>query len=830
MLNFLTTTAQSKEKSDSSKTKLDSNTLVSSNDDIASRIEYKAKDSIIYNIRTKKMHLFNDSKISYTDMLVEAYFIDYDWTSGVLAGNQWKQNDSIQGRPYMKQAGKDYYTDKLLYNFKTKKGKVYDIITKEDEALLHGHEVKKDSVGNWFIYKAKYTTCDLDHPHFYFNAKKLKLTTKKSIVTGPTNIVINDVKTPIYLPFGIFPAQKGRRTGIIFPQQYGFSPFFNLQNMGVYFGINDYMDAKILADVYFNGSYKFVGNLRYNKLYKYDGEFTAETNRIFTGDADNPTVLGTTPINYIFNWRHTQSPKAHPTFTFNSDLRYMTQGAINRSLTLDATRITGQISSNLNATKRFKRAPIVVNAGINYNQDLKTQTVSGSLPNLRINYNGNIYQNPNKQNSVVINLQHTTSALAVLPSTPDSNIFNGKFLKNLNLGVQHNAVFSFQNIRLFKYFNLIPRLSYNDYMYFKKINISRDSGEVKPDSVITNGVYTARDFDGGVSLNTVVIGMYPISKKGFIRGIRHQVSPFIDFGYTPDFSTDFWGYFDRYTDTSKREIKYFQYLGANTGIRSTSNAVLSFGINNAFEGKFKNKKDSTTGTKKLMLLDALSINSSYNFNADSFKMSPYTISFSNSTLQFLTFNGSLVFDPYHYERGQRKDKFKLFEGEGLARLMTMNATANLNLNASNISRRILNSQKGSEFERNFIFRNYHFFYDFNSPWNLAMSFNINVRRDFTSDKLNDTSIVNASIFLNNFDFNLTKNWKIAISSGYDFNTKQIGITTISAIRDMHCWEFRVNYIPISNIGQAYTIEIRPKAALLQDLRLSRNRPLIENYF
>ena len=294
----------------------DSSLIISANNDIASKIEYKAKDSIIYNIRTKKMHLFNESKINYTDMLVEAYFIDYDWITGVMAGNQLKKGDSVLGRPSMQQAGKDYYTDKLLYNFKSKKGKVYDIVTKEEEALLHGHEVKKDSFGNWFISKAKYTTCDHEHPHFYFNAEKLKLTTKKSIVTGPTNLVINDVQTPIYLPFGIFPSQKGRRSGIIFPQQYGFSPFFNLQNMGFYLGINDYMDAKLLADIYFNGSYKFVGNLRYNKLYKFDGEFTAETNRIFQGDADDPKILASTPVNYIFNWRHTQSIKAHPTFDF----------------------------------------------------------------------------------------------------------------------------------------------------------------------------------------------------------------------------------------------------------------------------------------------------------------------------------------------------------------------------------------------------------------------------------------------------------------------------------------------------------------------------------
>lgn len=826
MINFLCTHAQK----DTIQPKIDSFQLPVSSSDIASKIEYKAKDSIIYNIRTKKMHLFNESKISYTDMQVEGYFIDYDWTSSLLSSNMLKQGDSTLGRPYMKQAGKEYFTDKLLYNFKTKKGKVYDIVTKEDEALLHGHEVKKDSWGNWFIHKAKYTTCDHEHPHFYFNAKKLKLTTKKSIVTGPTNLVISDVQTPIYLPFGIFPAQKGRRSGIIFPQQYGFSPFFNLQNMGVYLGINDYMDARILGDIYFNGSYRMNGNLRYNKLYKFDGEFMAETNRIFIGDADDPSVVARTPVNYIFNWRHTQSPKAHPTFSFNSDLRYMTQGAINNSLTLDQRRITGQIVSNLNATKRFRKLPIIFNAGISYNQDLSTKTVSGTLPSFRLNYNGTIYQNPNKQKSVVIGMQHTSSASAILPTTADSNIFNGNFLKNLNFGVQHNTTFSFQNIRLLKNFNFIPRISYNENMYFKERSITRDANQAELDTTISEGVYTARDFNGGASLNTVIIGIIPISKKGILHGIRHQLTPVLDFSMAPSFKDNFWGYYQSYTDTANREINYFRYPNASANVNTVTNAILNFGINNAFEGKFKNRKDSLSGSKKMMILDALSINSSYHFHRDSFKLQNFNIGFSNSTLGFLTFSGAMTFDPYIYEDGIRRDRLKLSESDGFLRLMDMNATASLNIGATTFPKRVLASQKGSEFERDFIYRNYHYFYDFTSPWNLNMSVNINMRRPVVGVKTQDTFDFNASLVLNNFDFNLTKNWKIALSSGYDFKTKQVGITTISAIRDMHCWEFRVNYTPISNIGQAYTIEIRPKAALLQDLKLTRNRPAIENYF
>jgi hypothetical protein len=816
---------------DSLKRSNDTITLKSASEDIKSKIVYDAEDSMIYDISSKKLYLYNQSKIDYTEMHIDAYYIEYDWTTGVMMANQKKiTEDSVLGRPYMKQDGKDYYSHKIRYNFKSKQGKVYDIVTKDNDALLHGHEVKKDSIGNWFISKAKYTTCDLEHPHFYFNASKLKLTPSKTIITGPTNLVIADIQTPIYLPFGMYPTQSGRRSGIILPKEYGFTPLFNLQDMGFYLGINDHLDATILADIYFNGSYEFQTKVRYNKNYLYTGEFSAMTNRIFYGDPDNPSVKSSTPQNYLFTWTHSQSPKAHPTFNFNSSLTYMTQGAINQSLALDQRRITGQISSNLNITKRLRYKPLLINGGISYTQDLKTKTVSGQLPSLRINYNGNLFQNNENAKAMTVGFIYSSEAIAQFSNLADSQVFNGELFSKMNYGIKHSAVFNFNNIKLFKNINFIPNLSYNDRFYFKKININRPLGEKRIDTSYDNGFYSVRDFNGGVSMNTVLIGIYRTGKHGIIQGLKHQMSPSVNFTFNPNFGTDFWGYYGKYNDTLNKEVKYDQYKGPYGYANQFASAFINFGINNALEGKFRNKKDSISGVKKMMLLDAFNFSSSYNILADSFNLSNFNLGFSNSTLRFLTFSGSINFDPYSYDNTVRKDKFKLFNNDGLLRWKDINVSASFNLGSSNFSKKILETDKGSEYERNFIYKNYHYFYDFNSPWNISMSFNMNINRYFSPLTRRDTSQLSASIILNNFDYNLTKNWKIGISSGYDFNTKSLGITQISAIRNMHCWEFRVNYTPISNIGQAYSIEIRPKSALLQDLKLSRNKPAIQNYF
>lgn len=817
---------------DSTKGRMDSFKLKVASEDIKSRIQYKAKDSIVYDMRTKKMYLYNESNVDYTDIHIDAFFIDYDWTTSTLGAKQNAlREDSIVGKPYMKQGGKDYFTEKMYYNFKSKRGKVYNIVTQEDEALLHGEEVKKDSAGNWYIGNAKYTTCNLEHPHFYFNGKKMKLTNKKSIVTGPTNIVIQEVKTPIYLPFGIFPSQQGRRSGIILPKEYGFNPEFNLRGMGFYVGINDHLDATFLSDLYFNGSYNFNGLVRYNTIYKYDGSFEARLQRTFTGDPDNPAVSDGVKPEYGFTWIHNQSQKAHPTFRFSSKLSYSTAGLYSNSLIIDPTlRTNGQISSNLNITKTFRNSPIIFTGGLGYTQNLAAKSISGNLPTAGVRYNGNPFKLRRNTNSFVnnINLQYSTEFTANLPISPDSILFTNQFLNTLQYGVNNLASFNFGGLKLLKYLNVVPLINYNDRFYFKKRTLTYQNAKL--DTADETGFYSVRDFSGGLNLNTVLSGYYLFGKKSGFKGFKHTIIPSVGISFAPDFKSDFWGYYDRY-NRNDTFVEYYKYVGVYGAPGNSQTAMLNFGINNSIEGKFQNKRDTVNGTQKRMLLDVFSLGGSYNLVADSFKLSNIGASFSNSTLGFLGFSGSMNFDPYVYDSTMRKDRLKISEGQGLAKMTNLNASINLSLRSTDFSKNALTTKEGEEVQRQYIYRNYHHFYDFNSPWNLLLSINGNLDNSFSSLTRRDTTTYGLSILMNNLDFNVTKHWKIAISSGYDFKSDQIGMTTIKAIRDMHCWEFSISYTPISNLGgQGYLLEIRPKARLLQDLKLSRNKPIIDSYF
>ena len=99
-----------------------------------------------------------------------------------------------------------------------------------------------------------YTTCDLEEPHFYIKSNKIKLIENEKIISGPANLVISEIQTPLFLPFGVFPLSTKKSSGILMPS-YGQSNSlgFNLRNLGYYFPINDYIDLTLTSDIYMRG-------------------------------------------------------------------------------------------------------------------------------------------------------------------------------------------------------------------------------------------------------------------------------------------------------------------------------------------------------------------------------------------------------------------------------------------------------------------------------------------------------------------------------------------------------------------------------------------------
>jgi len=185
---------------------------------IKSRVDYKSTDSIRLDVKSQKVYMYYENDISYEDINLKANYIEIEFNNNTVYATGTK--DSIgkdQGRPVFKMGDNSFESESIKYNYETKKGLVKKVITEDAQGYLHGNTVKKmpDDVTN--VYEGSYTTCEHEDPHFAFNFKRAKVIPDKKIITGPANLVIEDVPTPLFIPFGMFPNKKGQRSGIVIP-------------------------------------------------------------------------------------------------------------------------------------------------------------------------------------------------------------------------------------------------------------------------------------------------------------------------------------------------------------------------------------------------------------------------------------------------------------------------------------------------------------------------------------------------------------------------------------------------------------------------------------
>ena len=156
------------------------------------------------------------------------------------------------GKPVFTEDNQSYETDKITYNFESRKAKIKGIVTQLDDAYMQGEDVKKNEQDELFIHEAKYTTCNLANPHFHISSKKIKVIPGKKVISGPFHLKFGNVPTPLGFIFGMFPQPKKTVSGIIMPN-YGEEKMrgFYLRDGGYYFAISDNLDSTLFQIVFF---------------------------------------------------------------------------------------------------------------------------------------------------------------------------------------------------------------------------------------------------------------------------------------------------------------------------------------------------------------------------------------------------------------------------------------------------------------------------------------------------------------------------------------------------------------------------------------------------
>jgi len=803
---------------------------------IDAMVERIARDSIVQDIRKRKVYMYGDAVINYEDITLKAEYIEVDFrTNQVFAKGIKDSTGKIIGAPEFTEAGQTFKAQTMSYNFDTKKGIINKVITEDAMGFLHGQKVKKLEDNTINIKYGQYTTCNLEeNPHFSFKFNKAKVIPDSKTVTGPAYMEIEGMPTILGLPFGYFPNKTGQKSGLIIPT-YGESTErgFYLENGGYYWGINEYLDFQITGDIYSRGSYAIKPKFRYKKRYKFNGSFDA-------GYAIN--VIGlkgaadySKSTDFRIRWTHRQDPKARPRSTFTANVNIVSSNFVKYNVVDVNDYLSNEFQSSVAyQTNWAGKYFLTVNAS--HRQNTKTHAVQVSLPELTFSIN-RFYplkkEGGKKRFYEDLSISYNLNAKNNV-STFDSLLFTTHALNTMQNGIIHKIPISLP-MKVLKHFNLNTSFNLTDRMYSQSIRrywsadtLFQDNdtvvGYVKTDTV--PGFRNAIDFSFSSTLTTKVYGMLKF-KKGPLKAIRHVFTPSIGFSYTPDFGAENWGYYNSYMDTTGTEIYYSEFDGSIYGSPpGQKSGRLNFSFGNNLEIKVRSKKDTITGMKKIVLIENLTFTGNYDLARDSMNLSFLSVQGRTKIWKNMSLLYSSRWDPYALDAdGNRTGNYEWDVNRRLFRLdnTSWNLSFNLKFGDKDFKKKESESLKVTEDEMDDINANPDNYMDWNIPWSLNMSYNFTYTNNLTYInyiKQPDKTVVQTLSF--NGQINITPKWKFSMRSGWDFTNNQLSYTSINLYRDLHCWEMRFSWVPIGP-RQSWNFSINVKASVLQDLKLNRKK-------
>lgn len=802
-------------------------------------IVYNARDSIRYETKGQKIFLFGDGFVQYDDMNLKAEYIEVDNENNTITAYGKVDSAGKQsGNPVMKIEGQESTARKIIYNLKTKKGKIYDIMTKEGDLLLKGREVKKDSNNVVYMRDLECIPCQYEDSRTIFKAKRAKIIPDDKIVTGPMYLEIGGVPTPLGLPFGFFPNTKKRHSGILIPF-YGNSDAlgFYLKEGGFYWGINDQTDMTIRGDIYTNGSWGLRTTNNYLVNYKFNGALSLGYSEFRNGEREIP-ALYTKQKDIAINWRHFQDQKNNPTVRFSSDVNIRTSRYNKYNAQNTGQYLTNTFQSNINFTKTYKIGNLSLNA--RHDQNTQTKLMNISFPELTFNVNrfypfkkeSRIKQNPIDK----IGISYLLEARNTL-SGADTSIFKGNIGDSLKYGFRHSLPIS-TNITLFKYFTLTPALNFSAVMYTKTTRKELDESTNQIVRTTDKNFKTGYDANFNTSLSTKLFMDYLFKSKR-IKQIRHLLIPSLAYTYRPDFGEEQYGFWkDVISDTTYRYRNKYSIFENNLfgGPSMGTQNSLSVNLNNNLEAKIRKKTDTGFVFNKVTILQNLSFAGSYNFAADSFKMSYLSMTGRTKIWKYFDLVFGSTFDPYYttvvtstvinpytntYDERAYRTKDYLINTNG--RVMDF-TTGNIAINAAFSSNSFVSRAKKPDLtnaaERGATTTNTTQAQE-RLPWNLNVYYNVTYTK--VLEKIKDIQTLNFS-----GDVSVTKFWKLGVTSGYDFTNRNLSYTSINVYRDLRCWEARIDWVPFG-FRKSYSLTINLKTSMLSDVKVPRQRQWYDNF-
>lgn len=816
-------------------------------------VEYGARDSMWFDVKKKQVHLYGAASVKYTTMTVKAAYILLDYNKNEITAEPLP--DSIgnpSGLPEFQDKDQNFTAAKLRYNFRSKKGIIYEARTKQEDLYVLGERAKfigsevsadtsKKQTNTIYNKNALITTCDDPHPHFGIRTRKLKVVPDKLVVTGFSNVEIGGIPTPLVLPFGFYPITKTRKAGVIIPRDFEFADRegLGLRDFGWYQPINDHMDVTAKFNLYTSGSFGTTTLFNYKQNYKFSSRFELRyNNRV----SENDQAQKVSQKSFGINWNHQQDGKAHPSRRFGGSVNIQTNQDQRRNRNDYNSVFQNTLNSNLTFSKTFPGKPYQFNAGLTHSQNTQTRDMTISLPNAAFSLQ-RIYPFKRKE---AIGKERWYEKLSLTYNgrlensfrAKDTSLFTKKTLQNARIGIQHQMS-SDLNFKLFKYITLSPNVSYEENWYpyiterallnrnilvydtikqsdgtVARIELNEDKSQYGVDTTYRKWIPKRfGTYNAGVSATTIRF-LTKQFKHGWLRGFRHKVtySASVGFGREYDgkkYFRELWtDYRPRYRDT----ITYGIFDDAPFGRPSmgSRDVNLAYSIGNVMEFKYRNAKRDTIIKKRLF--DNLVFSGNYGLTRDTLKWS--TISTGGL---FRLFKGisqltwSATFDPYVTNaKGTRINKFALAEQNKLVRTTRLDFALNTGFQIRQL-RDVFGKKDKDKTGKGSGTTDKHddllgWFDDFRIDHRIGFSRQL-IPDGYGRDR--DTLVVTTNNISFSGDIQLNSKWYIGIGNiSYDFQRSQLVYPDLRFTRDLHCWELSLSWQP-TNGTYIFSINVKP---------------------
>jgi len=810
-------------------------------------VKRKAVDYERISQKKKELTLYNQAELYYQDIELTAGIIVMNYEKKeVYAGRIKDSTGALTQRPVFKQGSNVVEPDSIRFNYETKKVLIWNSRSQQGELNFKSEIAKRENDSVYFLWRTKFTTSkDIDDPEYYFLARKAKFVPGKKVVVGLTNMYIADVPTPIGLPFAFFPMSDKAQSGVILPSfQDTSSQGYSLQNGGYYFAFGDNVDLTVLGDYYTNGSYATRFESSYAKRYRFRGNVNFRFENIVNSERGFPDY--SKRKEYNIQWSHTQDGKANPNSRFSASVNLGSSTYFTNSLNQVnvGARLNNTMQSSVSYSKTFNTIPQVnVSLAATHSQNTQTKTITMTLPtfNASVDRVFPFASGDGVKKGVIENINFQYSVIGENRiNTTDSLFFKSEMFKTAKNGLRHTIPIN-TNFKILKYFSVPITVNYNEVWYLKTIDKSFDTTQ---DQVITkdvNGFDSYRTYSFSTGLGTTIYGTFNFGEDKKIKSIRHVVKPTVSYSYTPSFER----YYDTYATDASGNMRT-EYSRFSEGIygapqKDMSN-ILTFGLNNTFEGKVKDRDTTKTELKKIMLLNSLNFSTSYDITKDSLKWAPLRVS--GGTVLFkekMNVNFGATLDPYAIDNaGRRINTYNMNNGGSIFRLTSANMTLNYTLSSEGFGKKNENSDQGKRnggreddlFGRSTDLgdrRQSQFgdddddeekppieFYNSVLPWDVTLAYSLTYGNPNRQNEITGNSLMVSG------NLDITPKWKVGVSTGYDFVQNGVTFTQLRFERDLLSWRMDFTWVPIGEYT-SWGFFIGIKSGMLSDIKWEKRK-------